>query len=707
MNHQHTMGMASSTHWKSAVCALVLSVTLACNSSGDEPGPTPTPEPTSMNTLLPTSTVEPSDSDSPLSPTPEPEPTSTLTPVPPTIVQQPDPTSTPVPTVGQSLDPSPTPTSSAVPAAGVTSATTAVEMSSADVYAIVFPSIPFIRTPVSTGSGVLIQGSYVVTNYHVVWPYETVWVVFPDGTEQQASVVGWDPISDIAVLGPVNVEASPLMLQNGEDLPPGTELLLFGYPAEVEQFPEPTITRGILSRFRWWERGAITYLQTDAGTADGQSGGALVNSRGEVVGISAYWLSEVKFGLAASAVDIAPIVRKLIQGHPASSLGDRRLPAGPGAFEFNVDLQNRWDSASFFVNGAAGTMLEAQLNGSGDGTIRVSGPTGPILKVDETLTGVEHGSVELPVDGPYFLQVGMASGDSSTFELSGNIQVQPFHDPDDGRTIVTGQSIAASVDYIYDYDWFSIHLNEGETIRVSADSLLVDTVLAVDFPGSGDNQIVLDNDSGGGLSRTNSEMVYRAPITGEYYIVVGEYENSETGGGYYLSVTSALPGTETVHVPTESPTVENLHGKMTQFVGQGGSYRVEVPDSWIESEADGSEGEVLYLVAPNENAFVRIFEKDVSTLGMGELSLKEYADVIESDVLAPHGIENPIREAGQTSHGVPFVTFEFPFEKLAVIHMTFLLDGGTAVIISYQFLAKEGGQYRDIVEDSFNSVQTN
>ena len=74
---------------------------------------------------------------------------------------------------------------------------------------------------------------------------------------------------------------SPLRMTDGEGTALGSELLLVGYPAEVDLFPQPTITRGILSRFREWERLGITYLQTDAAIAGGQSGGALVNSRGE------------------------------------------------------------------------------------------------------------------------------------------------------------------------------------------------------------------------------------------------------------------------------------------------------------------------------------------------------------------------------------------------------------------------------------------
>ena len=88
--------------------------------------------------------------------------------------------------------------------------TPTAQLTAADVYALVSPSIPFIETPTGTGSGVLIEGGYVVTNYHVVWPYQAVWVVFPDDQVlQNVPVVGWDSMADLAVLGPVDVPARP------------------------------------------------------------------------------------------------------------------------------------------------------------------------------------------------------------------------------------------------------------------------------------------------------------------------------------------------------------------------------------------------------------------------------------------------------------------------------------------------------------------
>ena len=104
-----------------------------------------------------------------------------------------------------------------------------------------------------------------MTNYHVVWPHEAVWVVFSDGTELWAPVVGWDPFADLAVLGPVSVSAKPLGLGNGEGMSPGSSVFLVGYPAETDLFPQVSITEGILSRFREWDLVGVTPVPNGRG----------------------------------------------------------------------------------------------------------------------------------------------------------------------------------------------------------------------------------------------------------------------------------------------------------------------------------------------------------------------------------------------------------------------------------------------------------
>ena len=194
-------------------------------------------------------------------------------------------------------------------------------LSAQRVYAKVAPSIPIVLSDYGHGSGILIPGDYVLTNHHVVWPNEfddTATVLFADGTEYvDVPVVATNPWADLAVLGPLETDKRPLPLADGEQLPPGSDLYLVGYPAEYEQYagyaPEPTITRGILSRVRHWDGYDITLLQTDAAIAGGQSGGALVDGHGRVVGVSTWWWTfQAGFGVATSAADDSEVINLML-----------------------------------------------------------------------------------------------------------------------------------------------------------------------------------------------------------------------------------------------------------------------------------------------------------------------------------------------------------------------------------------------------------
>ena len=478
---------------------------------------TPTPASTSTTTTVaaepgPTTTVAP-----------EPGPTTTVAP-------EPGPTTT--------VAPEPGPTTTVAPEPGPTTTVAPERLSAAEVYSRVSPSIPFIETATSTGSGILIEGGYVVTNYHVVWPHLEAWIVFPDGTElSNVPVVGWDPWIDLAVLGPVNVSAPPLSLTDGEGMTPGSELFLVGYPAETDLFPEPSITQGILSRFREWDGWEITLLQTDAAIAGGQSGGALTNAFGEVVGISTWVFSDAGFAVATSAADDAVIVEEMIQESEIYGWSERRLPAGSGSFEFDIELASFWDVRSFTFTGAAGSIVEAWIEGPEDGRLWMSSVSGVILGVDDSLTGPEYGSVELLDDGIHLLQVATASADPSTFAVGSSSRLTPFDDPDDGVIIRAGEIIAGIIDYHSDWDWYFIDLDEGDTVVVWTDAIATDTFIAVGLPSADRDQFVSDDDSGSSLFgySTNAELIYTAPTSGQHVIIV-DAALSDAGGGYLLGV---------------------------------------------------------------------------------------------------------------------------------------------------------------------------
>ncbi len=193
--------------------------------------------------------------------------------------------------------------------------TTAGPLTARELFDTLSPSLAFITTDLGVGSGVLLEGGWIVTNAHVVWPFDEVRVVFPDGTEiTDAPVVRVDVYRDLAVVGPVSVEAPALVLTAEAEYGVGDSVYLIGYPGEVEDFPTPAITQGVISRIREWEPAGITFIQTDALIAGGQSGGALVSATGEVLGVSGLGgFSESNFALVAASEDLGGIVDDLLR----------------------------------------------------------------------------------------------------------------------------------------------------------------------------------------------------------------------------------------------------------------------------------------------------------------------------------------------------------------------------------------------------------
>ncbi|MCX6543447.1 MAG: DegQ family serine endoprotease [Acidobacteria bacterium] len=142
------------------------------------------------------------------------------------------------------------------------------------------------------GSGVVIRrDGYILTNNHVIDGADSISVEFTDGRTLSATLVGSDKASDVALLK-VKADALPaLTLGNSDAVHVGDVVLAIGNPLGVGQ----TVTMGIISaKGRATGTGDGSYedfLQTDAPINHGNSGGALVNTKGELVGINSQILS--------------------------------------------------------------------------------------------------------------------------------------------------------------------------------------------------------------------------------------------------------------------------------------------------------------------------------------------------------------------------------------------------------------------------------
>ena len=140
----------------------------------------------------------------------------------------------------------------------------------------------------SAGSGVIIDSrGYILTNNHVVEEAAQITVTFSDGSEMDATVVGTDPKTDLAV---IKVEGegkdlSTLPWGSYEKIRVGDVVLALGSPFGLKS----SVSLGIVSALGRGSVGITEYedfIQTDAAINPGNSGGALVNMRGELIGIN-------------------------------------------------------------------------------------------------------------------------------------------------------------------------------------------------------------------------------------------------------------------------------------------------------------------------------------------------------------------------------------------------------------------------------------
>jgi serine protease DegS len=148
------------------------------------------------------------------------------------------------------------------------------------------------RVQRALGSGVIVDSSgHIVTNNHVIANASIIKVQLADGRSAVAKVVGRDPDTDLALLSIQLADLPVMSLGRSDRLQVGDEVLAIGNPLGLQQ----TVTHGIVSAIDRKQLGVATFenfIQTDAAINEGNSGGALINAAGELVGINTAVISK-------------------------------------------------------------------------------------------------------------------------------------------------------------------------------------------------------------------------------------------------------------------------------------------------------------------------------------------------------------------------------------------------------------------------------
>ncbi|MBN2075188.1 MAG: trypsin-like peptidase domain-containing protein [Dehalococcoidales bacterium] len=212
----------------------------------------------------------------------------------------------------------------------VPSANTSEVITVADAIAQVSHCVVYIKAAFGTwcasGTGIIIDNNgYIITNNHVVEKGYSASIYFRDKAIN-AEIVFRDPDKDLAILKCPNGNYPAITL--GSTIQPalGEDVIAIGFPFSSVLGDSPSLSKGVVSALRTID--GLKYIQTDASLNPGNSGGPLINTRGEVIGINTLKLSESEgVGFAIDVEGIKGFIESILQKIIAGELLLQKQPA--------------------------------------------------------------------------------------------------------------------------------------------------------------------------------------------------------------------------------------------------------------------------------------------------------------------------------------------------------------------------------------------
>ncbi len=404
-------------------------------------------------------------------------------------------------------------------------------------------SVVYIETPsLSTGSGIVLDGGWIVTNEHVVRRFPEVMVGTADGTELgNVAVVASDPILDLAVLGPIDdAGLEAISIGSSSDLRRGDRIFLLGFPDEGSRNPTPAMTSGIVGNFRSIAVGDFPFIQTDAAIGPGQSGGAMLNSDGELVGISGLAFGDTEFSLVYGSDSMIDRVLALIDGEfgIGEDYGEpeRSFTEQISQRRFFAALVEPDDDGVIDIAVSSDDDVFIELQTLDDGRIyddergmdlfTTNGPGAgedPYF-VDRRDAGDERMKVTVP-DGQYIVLIGSYESTPHDVTIRSGGIMRRIIESETSSVLSPNQITEGVYDWVFDSDRWSLELTEGDEVTITADGI-ADTFFSVTLDG---DLVVADDDSGLGMFGTGSRATFTAEQSGTYQVEIGTFDAERTG----------------------------------------------------------------------------------------------------------------------------------------------------------------------------------
>ena len=229
-----------------------------------------------------------------------------------------------------------------------------------------------VETPQGVGTGLIVEGGYIVTSYRLVATYEAAQVTSSAHDLQGRTVplVAWEPRTDLAVLGPVDVELEALPIAESAATPVGTIIFLAAYEEAEIGVPTLTIVPGRLTSVHTPDPAGPTYVLTNAYIEAGRSSGVIIDSNGTLIGIATVVVDDPHGTLGIPAEDA---VRIASQRGPVSAPATV-LPSMPGSSGRSMGSRSR--TRRSLASGAARSWCPGRRSGPQRRACPRASPTG-------------------------------------------------------------------------------------------------------------------------------------------------------------------------------------------------------------------------------------------------------------------------------------------------------------------------------------------
>ena len=562
------------------------------------------------------------------------------------------------------------------------------ELSDADVLEKVVPSMAEIQFRNGTmGSGFLVDGGYIVTAAHVVWPLNEVDVVFSDGTEhQKVPVVSLDQFSDLAFLGPIDTMAPSVEFADTEGQFEGSSVVNLGYARG-----DPSISRGKFEAIGSWPEADFTWVYSTAEGIGGMSGGPMTNRKGEVIGLNTRGDESGSLGISSETV--RDRLDGIGRGEDASALGSRMLSTMEEAkHEHEFVVRGPWETAVFWALGSSPT-IEFDANWDLEyGLFASNGEAYFKPAFRSTKDGIEDACC---TSRAWFAVVKQKFGIERKGVITSSVPLARYYDPDDGRQLQIGDTILGAIDTPSDIDRYTIQLSRAKGIAVQVKSFEQITV-TIDSSEAAPYEIVSER-------LRSSEMTYRPPRDGEYTIALQQSNETFYGpAGYILSV-SLRPTITRLDGPAntlDSPVGDLLRHKFDH----------DVPTIQIDYPANITGGNREVIAA-------ELFEQDRwgRTVTLEKRDLNQYRrqpdeklavdDYMERSVLSrsfPYKTEKTVtdRREIETPSGAPVLIENFEVDNggMKGVRLAYIHEGETGFMAIFYAPGQIFDEWRPVVD---------